>query len=179
MTYRILHLGEEPLRERSLAIEEIHDDLRMLVRDMFTTMYEANGCGLAAPQIGNNIRLVVIDLGDDPIVMINPEIINRTGKETASEGCLSLPGISELVERASKIVATAVDIDGSEYEIETEGLLARAIQHEIDHLDGVLFIDRISKARRLQIKKELEQIEAGEVVERRPSKSPDIEALAS
>ncbi len=161
MVYRVLHYGEEPLREESQPIEEINDDIRRLVEDMFETMYAANGVGLAAPQVGKNIRLAIIDTGDDPLVFINPEIIKSSGKETCDEGCLSLPGLSEKVQRAARVVARATDLDGQDFEIEAEGLLARAIQHELDHLDGVLFIDRISKARRLQIKHELELIQEG------------------
>lgn len=162
MKYRVLHYGEEPLRASSEPVTEITDDIRRLVDDMFETMNEAKGVGLAAPQVGVNIQLAVIDIGDDPLVLINPRIISKSGKETCEEGCLSLPGLTEKVERAMKVVAEATDIDGSVYEIEAEGLLARAIQHELDHLDGVLFIDRISKARKLQIKHELEMIKNGE-----------------
>ena len=162
MKYRVLHYGEEPLRAESEPVTEINDDIRRLVDDMFETMNEAKGVGLAAPQVGVNLRLAVIDIGDDPLVLINPRILKSSGKETCDEGCLSLPGLTEKVERAKKVVAEATDIDGSVYEIEAEGLLARAIQHELDHLDGVLFIDRISKARKLQIKHELEMIKNGE-----------------
>lgn len=161
MVYRILHYGEEPLREDSQPITEINDDIRRLVEDMFETMYSSNGVGLAAPQIGQNLRLFIIDVGEDPLIFINPEIIKKTGKEICDEGCLSFPGLTEKVQRALKVVARATDIDGTNYEIEAEGLLARAIQHELDHLDGVLFIDRISKARKLQIKHELELIQEG------------------
>ena len=162
MKYRVLHYGEEPLRAESEPVTEINDDIRRLVDDMFETMNEAKGVGLAAPQVGVNLRLAVIDIGDDPMVLINPRILKSSGKETCDEGCLSLPGLTEKVERAKKVVAEATDIDGSVYEIEAEGLLARAIQHELDHLDGVLFIDRISKARKLQIKHELEILKSGE-----------------
>ncbi|PKL47430.1 MAG: peptide deformylase [Candidatus Riflebacteria bacterium HGW-Riflebacteria-2] len=162
MKYRVLHYGEEPLRENSEPITEITDDIRRLVADMFETMNEAKGVGLAAPQVGVNIRLAIIDIGDDPLVLINPRILKSSGKETCEEGCLSLPGLTEKVERAKKVVCEATDLDGSLYELEAEGLLARAVQHELDHLDGVLFIDRISKARKLQIKHELEMIKNGE-----------------
>lgn len=161
MVYRVLHYGEEPLRNDSEPVSEINDDIRRLVEDMFETMYASNGVGLAAPQIGKNIRLAIIDIGEDPLVFINPEIIKATGKETCDEGCLSFPGLSEKVQRATRVIARATDLDGQDFEIEAEGLLARAIQHELDHLDGVLFIDRISKARRLQIKHELELIQDG------------------
>lgn len=162
MKHRILHFGEEPLRETSKPVEEINDDICRLVADMFETMYESKGVGLAAPQVGVNVRIAVIDIGEDPLVLINPRIISSSGKETCDEGCLSFPGLTEKVERARKVVAEATDLDGTEYEIEAEGLLARAIQHELDHLDGVLFIDRISKARKLQIKHDLELIKQGE-----------------
>ena len=162
MKYRILHYGEEPLREASQPVTEINDDIRRLVEDMFETMYESKGVGLAAPQVGVNLRLAIIDIGEDPLVLINPQILKHSGKETCDEGCLSFPGLTEKVERARKVVAEATDLDGSVYEIEADGLLARAIQHELDHLDGVLFIDRISKARKLQIKHELEILKSGE-----------------
>ncbi len=162
MKYRVLHYGEEPLREPSQPITEITDDIRRLVEDMFETMHESKGVGLAAPQVGVNVRLAVIDIGEDPLVLINPKILKSSGKETCDEGCLSFPGLTEKVERARKVVAEATDLDGSVYEIEADGLLARAIQHELDHLDGVLFIDRISKARKLQIKHELEILKRGE-----------------
>jgi peptide deformylase len=161
MVYRILHYGEEPLRADSEPVTEINDDIRRLVDDMFETMYASNGVGLAAPQVGKNIRLCVIDVGEDPLVFINPTIIKSSGKEVCDEGCLSLPGLTEKVQRATRVIARATDIDGSEFEIEAEDLLARAIQHELDHLDGVLFIDRISKARKLQIRHELELIQEG------------------
>ncbi|HNX75843.1 MAG TPA: peptide deformylase [Candidatus Rifleibacterium sp.] len=162
MKYRILHYGEEPLREPSKPVTEITEDIHRLVDDMFETMYASKGVGLAAPQVGVNVRLAIIDIGEDPLILINPQIIKHSGKETCDEGCLSFPGLTEKVERATKLVAEATDLDGSVFEIEAEGLLARAIQHELDHLDGVLFIDRISKARRLQIKHELELLKQGE-----------------
>ena len=162
MKYRVLHFGEEPLREVSQPIETITDDIRRLVDDMFETMHEAKGVGLAAPQVGVNVRLAIIDIGDDPLVLINPKIIRSSGKESCDEGCLSFPGLTEKVERAKKVTAEATDIDGAVFQIEAEGLLARAIQHELDHLEGVLFIDRISKARKLQLKHDLELIKQGE-----------------
>jgi peptide deformylase len=162
MKYRVLHYGEEPLRADSKPVKEISDDVRRLVEDLLETMHAENGVGLAAPQVGVNQRVAVIDIGDGPLILINPRILKRSGKEICDEGCLSFPGLSEKVERAKRVVAEATDIDGSVYEIEAVGLLARAIQHELDHLDGVLFIDRISKARKLQIKHELEMIKNGE-----------------
>ena len=162
MKYRILHYGEEPLKKISEPVKEIDNDIKVLVRDMFETMYAANGVGLAAPQIGKNIRVVVIDCGDDPIAMINPSIIKKKGKDRGPEGCLSFPGLSENVVRATKVIAEYTNPDDGEvYEIEAEGLLARAIQHEVDHLDGIVFVDRMSEARRFQIREELEIIKQG------------------
>ncbi len=165
MKRRILHFGEEPLREESKPVTTVNDELRVLVKDMFETMYQANGVGLAAPQVGVNLRLFLIDTGNAPMVFINPEIVKATGKEAAEEGCLSFPGLREKVERPARVVARATDLDGNGFEVQAEGLLARAIQHELDHLDGILFVDRISKARRLQIKRDLERIAAGESLE--------------
>ncbi|MCK9456386.1 MAG: peptide deformylase [Candidatus Riflebacteria bacterium] len=164
MKYRILHYGEAELRKSCEPIKEITEEIKQLVSDMFETMYEAKGVGLAGPQVGKNIRLAIIDIGDDPIVMINPEIIKKSGKETCLEGCLSFPGLSEKVERALKVTAEYTDLSGDTYEIEAEGLLARAIQHELDHLDGIVFVDRISKARKIQIKNDLEAIKNGETL---------------
>lgn len=165
MIRRVLHLGEEKLRELSEEITTVDDELRALVKDMFETMYKNNGVGLAAPQVGVSRRLFVIDTGDSPMVFINPEIVSQSGKETCEEGCLSLPGLRENVVRAKRIVGRATDLDGKRFEIEAEGLMSRAFQHELDHLDGVVFIDRISKARRLQIRQELSIIEAGGTIE--------------
>lgn len=166
MIHRILHIGEEPLREVSEEITQIDDELRKLAADMFETMYKAHGCGLAAPQIGVNKRLITIDTDEQhKFVMINPEITKATGKEICEEGCLSLPGLREKVQRAVKITARYLDLEGQQMEVTAEGLLARAIQHEIDHLEGVLFIDRISKARRMQIRHELKILEDGGTLE--------------
>ncbi len=165
MIRRILHLGEEPLREVSDPVGEIDDSLRTLVEDMFETMYQAKGVGLAAPQVGVNKRLVIVDVGEDPIVFINPSIEKATGKEIIEEGCLSVPGLREKVERPNRIVVEATDLEGNRFEMKAEGMLARAIQHEIDHIEGILFVDRISKARRFQLKRDLERIAAGESLE--------------
>lgn len=162
MKYRILHYGEEPLKKVSEPVNEIDNDIKVLVKDMFETMYAANGVGLAAPQIGKNIRVVVIDCGDDPLAMINPSIVKKKGKEKGPEGCLSFPGLSENVIRATNVVAEYINPDDGElYEVEAEGLLARAIQHEVDHLNGIVFVDRMPEARRSQIKNELDIIKHG------------------
>ena len=142
--------------------------LKKLVEEMFESMYAAQGIGLAAPQIAISKRLTVIDVSfkknpDDRIVLINPEIIEREGKQVEEEGCLSLPEIREKVSRAAKVRVRAQDVTGKWFELEGEELLARAIQHEIDHLDGVLFIDRLSRLKRdLVVRKIKKLIKNGE-----------------
>ena len=126
MIRRILHLGEETLRKPSEPVTTVDDELRTLVKDMFETMYKGNGVGLAAPQVGVNKRLFVIDTGDRPLAFINPEIVKSSGKETCEEGCLSLPGLRENVTRAKKILGRAQDLEGTTFEIEADGLMARA-----------------------------------------------------
>lgn len=120
----------------------------MLVADMFETMYAADGIGLAAPQVGRTERVFVMDVDENPLAMINPEIIQREGSERAEEGCLSIPEIFGDVDRATRVVARAVDVDGNQFEVEMTGLAARCIQHELDHLDGKLFIDYMSLIKR-------------------------------
>lgn len=127
--------------------------LKMLVDEMFESMYAAQGIGLAAPQISISQRLTVIDCSfkknpEEKIVLINPEIIERDGKQVEEEGCLSLPDIREKVQRAAWVKVKAQDVNGEWFEVEGEELLARAMQHEIDHLDGILFIDRLSRLKR-------------------------------
>ena len=139
----IRKLGDDILRKKCRPVEEIDDRILTLLDDMAQTMYEANGVGLAAPQIGILKRIAVIDVGDGIIELINPEIISVSGSETADEGCLSVPGKYGKVERPTKATVRATDRDGNEYEITGEGLLARALCHEIDHLDGVVFVDKV------------------------------------
>ncbi|MFT4112218.1 peptide deformylase [Silvibacterium sp.] len=144
----------DPILERPTErVTEFNDELRQLVNDMFESMYDAKGIGLAAPQIGVSKRITVIDLSfkedpEDKIVLINPEIIHREGKQHEEEGCLSLPDIREKVTRAAKVTVKAQDVNGEWFEIDGEELLARAFQHEIDHLDGVLFFRRVSALKR-------------------------------
>ena len=164
MKLRILHIGEETLRAPSEPVKEINDDLRQLVKDMFETMYQANGVGLAAPQVGRNLMLFIVDTdGKSPMVFINPRIMKTSGKEVCEEGCLSIPGFREDVQRAKKVICRATDVDGQDYEVEAEGLMSRAIQHEFDHLEGVLFVDRISKARRMQIRDVIDRLNHGDL----------------
>lgn len=136
---------DEILRKKCRKVDEINARVKTLVNDMIETMYSADGVGLAAPQVGILKRIAVIDVGEGPIVLINPEIIEKQGCERAVEGCLSLPGRQGEVERPKKVKVKALDINGEEFTLEGEDLLARAICHELDHLDGVLFIDKIVK----------------------------------
>ncbi len=137
--------GDEILRKRSREISEINDRVLTLIQDMKDTMYHAEGVGLAAPQIGILKRIVVIDVGNGPIVLINPEIVNVQGSQIDLEGCLSVPGVQGKVERPQKVTVKALNEKGEMFELEGEGLLARAFCHEIDHLNGTLFIDKVIK----------------------------------
>lgn len=133
--------GDEILRKVSRHVDEITPKIKYLVEDMIETMEHANGVGLAAPQIGVLKRIVVIDVGEGPVVMINPEIVEEEGIQEGIEGCLSVPGKSGTVTRPFKVSAKALNIEGEEFIIEGEELLARAICHELDHLDGKLYTD--------------------------------------
>ncbi|WZL83035.1 peptide deformylase [Vallitaleaceae bacterium 9-2] len=133
--------GDEILRKHARKVEEITPKIKELVEDMIETMYDANGVGLAAPQIGVLKRIVIIDVGEGPIVMINPEIIERAGEQEGVEGCLSVPGKSGIVKRPNYVKAQAMNEKGEVFTVEGEELLARAICHELDHLDGRLYID--------------------------------------
>lgn len=136
-------VGDECLTKVCKEVKEINDRTRILIEDMIDTMYEAEGVGLAAPQVGILKRIVVIDVGDGPIVMINPEILERSGEQTDNEGCLSVPGKVGVVTRPNYVKAKAVNEEGEEYIIEGEELLARAICHELDHLDGHLYTEKV------------------------------------
>lgn len=129
------------LRQKAKEITKITKKMRGLMKDMLETMYEAKGVGLAAPQVGVGERLVVIDVGEGPIILINPVITANEGAIKDVEGCLSLPGRNEYVTRAARTKVTAYNVEGKKFTLEGEGLLARAFQHEIDHLNGILFID--------------------------------------
>ena len=135
--------GDEILRKKSRKVEVINDRILTLIEDMKETMYEADGVGLAAPQVGILKRIAVIDVGEGPITIINPEIIEREGTYLDIEGCLSVPEKQGTVERPEKVKVKALNEKGEEVVIEGEGLLARAFCHEIDHLDGILFVDKI------------------------------------
>jgi peptide deformylase len=135
--------GDESLRKKSRIVDEINSRILLLIKDLKETMYDSKGVGLAAPQVGILKRIAVVDVGDGPIVIINPEIIEMTGSQIDSEGCLSVPGKQENVERPLNVTVKALSEDGEEIVIQGEGLLARALCHEIDHLDGILFIDKV------------------------------------
>lgn len=142
-TREIRVMGDECLTKVCRPVTEITPRIEQLIEDMLETMYEANGVGLAAPQVGVLRRVVVIDIGDGPIVMINPEIIEESGSQTGDEGCLSLPGKAGQVTRPNYVKARFTDVDGELYEIEGEELLARAICHELDHLDGHMYVEKV------------------------------------
>lgn len=151
------------LTTKAEPVEEVDDEIKQLVQDLIDTMYDAPGVGLAAPQIGVLKRVCVIDVSgpDDPAdlkVLINPEVVEKSGKITWEEGCLSFPKLYEKVDRASEVVVRALDEEGNEVEYEGDELLAVAMQHEIDHLDGVLFIDRISRLKRTMALKRYRKI---------------------
>ena len=141
-------LGDPILRQATTPVGEITDELRGLIADMFETMHHARGIGLAAPQVGRSERLAVIEIEDEPLVIINPEIVDRSGKAKAEEGCLSIPDIYADVERPKEVTVRAMDQDGNTIEIQATDLLARCLQHEIDHLDGKLFVDYLSVLKR-------------------------------
>ena len=156
----ILEFPDPRLRKTAVPIDVVDDDLRTLIDDMFETMYDAPGIGLAATQVDVHRRLLVADVSadkDDPHVFINPVILEKDGVTVTEEGCLSVPGYYEEVKRAEHIRLRYLDRDGREVEGEFEGLLAVCIQHEIDHLDGKLFVDYLSEAKRTRIRKKLEK----------------------
>jgi peptide deformylase len=158
----IRYMGDPVLREEASEVDAVDDELRALARDMFDTMYGADGVGLAAPQVGILHRLIVVDPREEgvtPRALINPRVI-EAGDETdkAEEGCLSIPGIREVVERKSSVVVEALDLDGEPIRIEAEGLHARVLLHEIDHLNGVLFLDRLTPLKRKMALKKWQKV---------------------
>jgi len=154
----ILHFPDSRLRTVAKPVTEFDDELRQLVADMFETMYEAPGIGLAATQVDRHIRLLVLDVSDGrnrPRCLINPQILEADGEEEMDEGCLSVPGFYEKVQRAEHIRVRAQNEQGEFYEFETSGLEAVCIQHEMDHLEGKLFVDYISGLKRNRIRNKL------------------------
>jgi len=156
----ILHFPDKRLRLKAKEVTEFDANLQTFVKDMFETMYDAPGIGLAATQVNVLKRLLVMDVSenkDDPLCLINPEIIQSEGEEEGDEGCLSVPGFYETVKRFDKITVKAKNEMGEDVEIEAEGLKAVCIQHEMDHLDGKLFVDYLSSLKRSRIQKKLEK----------------------
>lgn len=178
MILDIVQYGAPILRQRCRPVEVVDDRVLRLVDDMLETMVEAQGVGLAAPQVGEDLRLAVIDVSHDPecisylrvngqsvelasimpLVFINPELEYGNDKETETEGCLSIQGIRAPVKRPSEVKATLPQLDGSVLVVETDGLLARALQHETDHLNGVLFVDRLAPVAKVQMKNRLKRL---------------------
>jgi peptide deformylase len=153
------------LRVRTGPVTELGPALARLARNMIETMVAAPGIGLAAPQVGADVRLAIVDLsvGEDPAqlhILVNPEIVQREGAETDVEGCLSLPGITEKIERPTRITVRAVDLAGKAFELSAEDWLARAICHEVDHLDGILFTDHLRGLRRERMRRQLRKLAA-------------------
>lgn len=146
--YQIVEIGSEVLREKAVPVKEITPNIEKLLDNMLDTLYDANGVGLAAPQVGVSKCVVVIDVGEGPLELINPVIIAKEGEDLDDEGCLSIPGITGQVARAAKVKVEALNRQGELQVIEGEGLLARCLQHEIDHLEGVLFVDKAKKTYR-------------------------------
>ncbi len=168
MRLQIRKYGDEILRKKAEPVKDINGQLVKLAQDMVETMHKAPGLGLAAPQVGESLRLITVDLsvGEKPselIIMINPQIVEQEGEVIDEEGCLSIPGIFEKVKRPKRVLVKGYDLEGKEREIEAEDLLARVFCHEIDHLEGRLFIDLLSPLKRSLIKREIrKKIRAGE-----------------
>ncbi len=155
---QILHFPDPRLRKKASPVDEVNDQVRQTVKDMFETMYDAPGIGLAATQVNLQREIIVIDVSEDksaPLCLINPEIIAKDGEEEMQEGCLSVPGIFENVQRFEKITVKALDEKGEEYTLDADGLLAVCIQHEMDHLQGKLFVDYLSPLKLQRIKKKM------------------------
>ena len=163
----ILHYPDDRLRNKAKPVATVDITIQKLVDDMLETMYRAPGIGLAATQVNITQRVIVVDVSEEknqPMCMINPEILAKDGVEQHEEGCLSVPGFYETVERAEHIKVRALDRNGVAFELETGGLLAVCIQHEIDHLDGKLFVDYLSPLKRSRIKKKLEKMQKADIM---------------
>ncbi|MFA5984433.1 MAG: peptide deformylase [Methylococcaceae bacterium] len=159
-TLTILEFPDARLRKKAVAVSAVDDSIRVLLDDMLETMYESRGIGLAATQVNVQQRVIVMDLSEEknaPLFLVNPEIISKSGEEESEEGCLSVPGFFEKVSRAEYIKVKALDKEGRPFEFEADGLLAICVQHEMDHLEGKLFVDYLSPLKRQRIKKKLEK----------------------
>lgn len=156
----VLHFPDPRLRKKARPVATVDAAVRQLAGDMLETMYAENGIGLAATQVNVQQRVVVMDLsreGNEPLTLVNPEVTQQSGTEEMEEGCLSVPGYTDLVQRAEKISYRYLNLDGEEIEAEADGLRAVCIQHEIDHLDGKLFIDYLSPMKRRRVRKKIEK----------------------
>jgi len=150
--------GDPVLRRKSREVEEVNGDIRKLIDNMAKLMYQNKGLGLAAPQVGILKRAIIADVGDGLVSLVNPKILWRQGKDTMSEGCLSIPGINLEIKRSKEVIVEGLTKEGEKVQLGAVGLLARVLQHEIDHLDGILIIDRVPKKKIKPIKKELDKI---------------------
>jgi peptide deformylase len=165
MVREILIWPDPVLKQKSRPVAKVDDSIRTLVKDMFETMYASEGVGLAAPQVGVLQRVIVLDTTpaqpeSQPLVMINPELIGLEGKTTYNEACLSIPGESEDVERAAVVTVKFLDVDGQEQTLRCDGLLAIAVQHETDHLNGIVYVDHVSTLKREFIRKRMKRVRA-------------------
>jgi peptide deformylase len=163
MVREILIWPHPTLKQKARPVARVDDATRALVRDMFETMYAAEGVGLAAPQVGVLQRVIVLDCRSrqpeiQPLAMINPEIISLEGKVVFNEGCLSIPGEGEDVERAAKVAVRYLDTEGQEQTLVCDDLLAIAVQHEVDHLDGIVYVDHVSSLKRELIRKRMKRV---------------------
>lgn len=163
----ITKYGNPVLRKVAEPVTEINDEIKKIVNDMLDTMYASEGVGIAAPQIGISKRIIIVDVHPDeasvkPLILINPEIVEASGEIKEQEGCLSIPDIRSEVKRYERVVVEGLDLDGNKIRVEGTDLLARALQHEIDHINGKLFIDHISKLKQQLLKNQLRKIERGD-----------------
>lgn len=172
--YAIRVIGDPVLRERATEIDDIDDKLVRLVDDMFATMYEAPGIGLAAPQVGVRKRLFVYDVDDHPRVLINPVIKESRGEWVFQEGCLSIPGVYFEIVRPKEVFVTGIDLEGNDVEVELDELAARLIQHEYDHLDGKLMVEYLVEEQRKEANKALRELAMREGRRPDPDDSPTI-----
>jgi len=176
MVREILIWPDPRLREQAQEVKTVDDGVRALISDMFETMYASNGVGLAAPQVGVSQRVVVIDTspkqeGCRPMAFVNPVIVRSEGETVFQEGCLSVPGEAEDVTRAEKVWVKALDRDGQPFEVEGDQLLGIALQHELDHLDGKVFVDYVSALKRELIKRRMKRLKADREAEKREGKT--------
>lgn len=180
----IVHYPHPVLRHVSKPLKRVDDELRAMIREMFDLMYQAKGIGLAANQVALPYRMFVLNVTGDPeqaeqeLVFLNPVISRHKGSAEAEEGCLSLPGLYAQVKRPESVRVSAYNLSGQEIQLDADGLLARAVQHEVDHLDGVLFVERLSPTARLEVKESLEEFEVDFASRRGRGEIPSDEAIA-